>query len=177
MNKQITMNKQAAPKTRPVLPKPIGPASAFKPSPQMPWTGQRGTLEDLSSFGISPEEFFGGGGRVMFTDTAPKPALPPKQGNMNTQQQAYIQGFTKRAAAYGFDENEALILLKQSQAPAPVVGSITTGDTATSNSPGFLDKIKNWVGGKFPGYPTSAGSTQDHITALTKKVHEMAGGD
>jgi hypothetical protein len=48
----------------------------------MPWAGQRGTLEDLSSFGVSPEEFFGGGGRLMFSDTAPKTIQPiaPKQG-------------------------------------------------------------------------------------------------
>jgi hypothetical protein len=31
---------------------------------------------------------------------------------MNTQQQAYIYGFVKRAAEYGFSENEALNILK-----------------------------------------------------------------
>ena len=29
---------------------------------------------------------------------------------MNTQQQAYIEGFVKRAAEYGFNENEELSL-------------------------------------------------------------------
>ena len=33
---------------------------------------------------------------------------------MNTQKQAYIEGFVKRAAEYGFSENEAVKLLKQS---------------------------------------------------------------
>jgi hypothetical protein len=32
---------------------------------------------------------------------------------MNTQQQAYINGFVKRAADYGFDEREAIELLKK----------------------------------------------------------------
>ena len=32
---------------------------------------------------------------------------------MNTQQQAYIEGFVKRASAYGFSAAQALTLLKQ----------------------------------------------------------------
>jgi len=81
------MNKAAAPKINPlkapaVKPNRPGLSSSFQPSAQMPWAGQRGTLEDLSSFGVSPEEFFGGGGRLMFSDTAPKTIQPiaPKQG-------------------------------------------------------------------------------------------------
>ena len=100
------------PKPRLPLPKPK-PFVAPQPSAQMPWAGQRGTLEDLSSFGVSPEDFFGGGGRLMFTDTAPKPALTPKQGSMTTQQQAYIRGFVKRANEYGIDPDSALDLLQE----------------------------------------------------------------
>lgn len=33
---------------------------------------------------------------------------------MNTQEQAYINGFVKRASEYGFSYNEAISLLKQS---------------------------------------------------------------
>jgi hypothetical protein len=33
---------------------------------------------------------------------------------MNTQQQAYIEGFVKRAAEYGLSQNEAIELLKSS---------------------------------------------------------------
>ena len=33
---------------------------------------------------------------------------------MNTQEQAYLEGFVKRASEYGFDENEAVNLLKES---------------------------------------------------------------
>ena len=32
---------------------------------------------------------------------------------MSTQEQAYIEGFVKRAAEYGFDENEAVEILKE----------------------------------------------------------------
>jgi hypothetical protein len=100
------------PKPKLPLPKPK-PFVAPQPSAQMPWAGQRGTMEDLGSFGISPEDFFGGGGRLMFTDTAPKPALTPKQGSMTTQQQAYIEGFVKRANEYGIDPDSALDLLQE----------------------------------------------------------------
>jgi hypothetical protein len=109
------MYKSAAPKpvpAKPALPRPK-PFVAPQPSAQMPWTGQRGTLEDLGSFGISPEDFFGGGGRLMFSDTAAKPALTPKQGSMTTQQQAYINGFVKRASEYGLDPDSALDLLQE----------------------------------------------------------------
>jgi len=103
------MNKSAAPK--PPLPKPK-PFAAPQPTPQMPWSGQRGTLEDLGSFGISPEEFFGGGGRIMFSDTAAKPALP-KQGSV--VEEAYLRGFMKRAAEYGYSEGEAVELYKSAK--------------------------------------------------------------
>jgi len=49
----------------------------------------------------------------MFTDTAPKPALQPKQGSMTTQQQAYIRGFVKRASEFGVDPDSALDLLQE----------------------------------------------------------------
>ena len=32
---------------------------------------------------------------------------------MNAQEQAYINGFVKRAAEYGFDENQAIAMLKE----------------------------------------------------------------
>jgi len=99
------MHKSAAPK-----PKSF---AAPQPSAQMPWAGQRGTLEDLGSFGISPEDFFGGGGRLMFSDTAPKPALPPKQGSLT--EDAYLRGYLKRASEYGFNEDEAFAILKEAQ--------------------------------------------------------------
>lgn len=103
------MFKSAVPKIKPKLPK-IKPF--VEPVPK-PWEGQRGTMEDLESFGIAPHEFFGGGGKIMFTDTAPKPVLTPKQGSMTTQQQAYIRGFVKRANEYGIDPDSALNLLQE----------------------------------------------------------------
>ena len=55
--------------TAPALDKPQ-PSS----NPNFPWLGQRGTIKDLASFGVSPEEFFGGGGKLMFGEKAPSPA-------------------------------------------------------------------------------------------------------
>ena len=100
------------PKPRLPLPKPK-PFVAPQPSAQMPWAGQRGTMEDLGSFGISPEDFFGGGGKLMFSDTVPKPTLTPKQGSVLDE--SYIEGFIKRAKEYGFNENEAFAILKEAQ--------------------------------------------------------------
>ena len=60
-------------------------AAAPAPSnnPSFPYLGQRATPEDLESFPISMEDFFGGGGKIMFTDpakpqtsAAPPPAMP-----------------------------------------------------------------------------------------------------
>jgi hypothetical protein len=38
--------------------------------------------------------------------------IPTKTANMNTQQQAYIYGFVKRASEYGYSEQEAINILK-----------------------------------------------------------------
>ena len=46
---------------------------------------------------------------------------------MNTQQ-AYIKGFVKRANEYGFSEQEAVELLKQSAEQAPYSGVKTLGE-------------------------------------------------
>ena len=47
---------------------------------------------------------------------------------MNTQQQAYIEGFVKRAGEYGLSHDEAIALLKSALDAAPV----TTGTSATA---------------------------------------------
>jgi hypothetical protein len=46
---------------------------------------------------------------------------------MNKQQQAYIEGFVKRASEYGFSENEAVEILKRANAPAPVAAPAHVG--------------------------------------------------
>ena len=48
--------------------------------------------------------------------------------NTQTQQQAYINGFVKRAAEYGLDQNQAVELLKQA-------GPISTGTGAAVAAP------------------------------------------
>jgi hypothetical protein len=39
-----------------------------------------------------------------------------------TSEQAYVDGFVKRAAEYGFDETEAMNILKQALAEIPMAG-------------------------------------------------------
>ena len=39
-----------------------------------------------------------------------------------TSEQAYVDGFVKRAAEYGFDETEAMNILKQAMAEMPMAG-------------------------------------------------------
>ena len=68
---------------------------------------------------------------------------------MNTEQ-AYINGFVKRAGEYGLTSNQAIELLKQSGiADAPAL--------ATINKPtmfsGALDKVKNIFGNNQPSVP------------------------
>jgi hypothetical protein len=54
---------------------------------------------------------------------------------MTTQQQAYINGFVKKASEYGFNENEAIDILKQATvADAP----------AYSQDPSMLQGLKNF---------------------------------
>jgi hypothetical protein len=47
---------------------------------------------------------------------------------MNTTQQAYIEGFVKRAGEYGFSEIEAIDLLKNAAEQAPYNGVKTLGE-------------------------------------------------
>ena len=62
---------------------------------------------------------------------------------MNTQHQAYIDGFVKRAAEYGLNENEALDILKQATAAdAP----------AMQQEPSFAQGAKNF-GKNLISYP------------------------
>jgi hypothetical protein len=64
--------------------KPIVQVPQMKASPAMPYAETRATLQDLSSFPISEDDFLKGGGRLMFQDPAgSKPAVPSinmKQG-------------------------------------------------------------------------------------------------
>jgi len=47
---------------------------------------------------------------------------------MNVEQQAYIEGFVKRASEYRFSRNEAIELLKTSAEKAPYNGVKTLGE-------------------------------------------------
>jgi hypothetical protein len=63
---------------------------------------------------------------------------------MNTQEQAYINGFVKRAAEYGIDENEALEILKE--AAPHFINDVREGLSNLINpesSLGFSDAIGN----------------------------------
>jgi hypothetical protein len=61
-----------------------------------------------------------------------------ERNNMNTQEQAYIEGFVKRASEYGFSYNEAIELLKSATAAdAPALQNYT---------PTFEEGIRNVQG-------------------------------
>jgi hypothetical protein len=66
--------------------------------------------------------------------------------NMNTEQ-AYINGFVKRASEYGVNAYQAIALLKQ--ANGTPVGAVQ----APSMFSGALGKIKNIFGGNNPSVP------------------------
>ena len=61
---------------------------------------------------------------------------------MNTQQQqAYINGFVKRASEHGLNHNEAIDLLKQ---------AIVADAPEYQNSPSFVQGLKNLIGNSNP---------------------------
>jgi hypothetical protein len=96
-----------------------------------------------------------------------------------TTQQAYINGFVKRASEYGYSPTAAIALLKSAQ---PGLGVIDTGlgnpaaKQTTAPKPGLVDKARSWLGSKLPGYPTSAGSTKGGVDVLANQFNELAGG-
>lgn len=51
-----------------------------------------------------------------------------------TSEQAYVDGFVKRAAEYGFDETEAMNILKQAMAEMPMASKGKTPPPKVPNS-------------------------------------------
>jgi hypothetical protein len=97
-----------------------------------------------------------------------------KKANMNTQE-AYIQGFVKRAAEYGYNQQEALRLLKQANPGTPVVTG-TAAASAPPAKPGFFQGIKDTFKKVMPGIPTTIGNTAGGYEDLARKFQEQAGG-
>jgi hypothetical protein len=62
---------------------------------------------------------------------------------MNTQQQAYIEGFVKRASEYGLNQSEAIELLKSALDPA----TVNTGSVAAAPAkPNWNERILGALG-------------------------------
>jgi hypothetical protein len=60
-----------------------------------------------------------------------------------TTEQAYIEGFVKRASEYGYDENQALEILKEAKAKIPETSIPETIDSSEElKNKNFVDKIK-----------------------------------
>ena len=94
---------------------------------------------------------------------------------MTTQQEAYINGFVKRASEYGFTTQEALNLFKESQeAPANLAQPVA--QSAAPAKPGFFDKAKQYFKSKVPAYPTSLGTNAGGYDQLAQQFQEQAGG-
>lgn len=68
---KMRVARPAMVKTQPKMLAPI------KASPQRPYAETRATLDDLSSFPISEDDFLKGGGRIMFQDPAKTNMTPP----------------------------------------------------------------------------------------------------
>jgi len=62
--------------------------------------------------------------------------LPEKKADMTIQEQAYVEGFTKRASEYGLDSNAVLELLKTSGALSTIAKMQASGA-----SPKYLQSI------------------------------------
>jgi hypothetical protein len=79
---------------------------------------------------------------------------------MNTQK-AYIEGFVKRAAEYGYEPDEAFYLLKLS----------TAADAPLPPPPGLLDRLQNF-GSRAASALTSAGQGMQNLTGGVKAFGE-----
>jgi hypothetical protein len=91
---------------------------------------------------------------------------------MTTQEQAYIEGFVKRAAEYGFNENEAVNILKEAssnvydleqQKASPlmnILGAMTMGRVAPE-APGGLGEAGSPIGGLGGSVPLAYNAYQD----------------
>ena len=98
---------------------------------------------------------------------------------MNTQQ-AYINGFVKRASEYGLSQREAIELLKQSADTAPVVNTGTASATppppaaasasAPPAKPGFFQRLFN----KAP--VSTVGNTAEGVNKMMDRFNELGGG-
>ena len=141
--------------------KPALPVQGFSPSPEMPWAGQRGTMEDLGSFGLSPDEFFGGGGRLMFSDTKPVPApvqsVQATQPIMKSSEARYLSHLRSKLASSSLDAEQ--------------IASIT------SSRASFEEAFKKeaelvWEGLKFS--LEKSGANEDFVLGILKEAEEAS---
>lgn len=84
---------------------------------------------------------------------------------MNTQEQAYINGFVKRANEHGLNSHEALALLKAANSPLPVGQS--PADTAVREA--IMTPI-NWAGDKLSQGASAIGDYFKNFNATHPRV-------
>jgi hypothetical protein len=84
---------------------------------------------------------------------------------MNTQEEAYIKGFVKRANQYGLTSNEALALLKAANSPLPVGQS--PADVAVREA--VMAPI-NWAGDKLSQGASAIGDYFKNFNATHPRV-------
>ena len=84
---------------------------------------------------------------------------------MNTQEQAYINGFVKRASEYGLNSHEALALLKAANSPLPVGQS--PADVAVREA--VMAPI-NWAGDKLSQGASAIGDYFKNFNATHPRV-------
>ena len=90
-----------------------------------------------------------------------------------TSEQAYVDGFVKRASEYGFNTQEALSLLKTAQ-PGAEAGA--NPPRTAKPVPGVFNKVQQYFKSKVPIYPTSLGNTAGGYDQLERQIQEQAGG-
>jgi hypothetical protein len=106
---------------------------------------------------------------------------------MNTQEQAYINGFVKRASAYGFNEQEAIHILKQAVFPSQMMPNSpggVAGSTAAPTMPslqGMGESVGKYLGGALgglsgvAGYNTSTGDINRGGLTSPTSIMQSAG--
>lgn len=89
---------------------------------------------------------------------------------MNTEQQAYINGFVKRAADYGYNQQEALTILKQAGGFFGGLGN--SMDTGISNATQAVGNKVNQAGDYLKGLGNTAVSGMKDLG--NRAVHAVA---
>ena len=95
---------------------------------------------------------------------------------MNTQEQAYIEGFVKRASEYGFSYNEAINLLKQSAEDGPFsMDQVSKAEADDTRLKGLVHNRHHHPAHYYLN-PAVGGPIEEVVTRVRRRIHRGSTG-